>query len=140
MNHSYKLLNIYLDHKQLPSCMPAFVDFSITKVISDISESYNLLDLIYQQRKASGNALLSSKEYSDIAAIINHLDWCKCIIVILDFKSTTPVINALYMKRLLQLFRVLSENYPEIEFAFSCPDEHLRFFTSLIHSVYHDIL
>lgn len=136
MNHSYKLFGIYLDKTALPACIPSIIDLSLTEEVQDISVPYNLWDLISRQRKVSGCTLLSAESYHDISALIDPLDWCEQIIIILDFVSAAAAINMLYMKRLLQLLRILSEEYPNIEFTLSCSNEHAEFFTALTRSVY----
>lgn len=116
MKSTYRLLSIYLDRTPLPVNPPIIVDMSKLDPIQDISQEYNLFDLKCYQRRASGSVLLSYTGGPAVANILDQQPWCERIYVVLDYWSRASVATMLYMRRVMQLVRILQEQYPQIEF------------------------
>lgn len=136
MKSTYRLLSIYLDRAPLPDHPPNIADLSKLDSVQDISQEYNLFDLECYQRRVSGSGLLSYTGYPAVAAVLDQQPWCERIYVVLDYVARATVATTLYMRRVLQLVRMLQGQYPQIEFTFAADAELAGKFQHLIHQIY----
>lgn len=136
MKKSYQLLSIYLDHKPLPD-KPLTID-SGDKVRGyyTLGESYNLFDIPVCYRKASGKVLLSDAETFKMAKDIKKSGMNIRLSIILDYYSNAYVANVLYLKRILQLARMITEEYPKVVVSLAVSPEHTQEFQEIIKSFY----
>lgn len=137
---SYKLLGIYLDRRNLPECKPTITECLFFDDIQCITESYSLFELASKTRKVFGSELLSYESFLDITKQIDNIKGCEQIVIVLDFISRGLVANKLYMRRLLQLFQLLTEKYSAIEFSFACKPEGIVMYTNILQMVYVNML
>lgn len=136
MKSTYRLLSIYLDRTPLPLNPPIIVDLSKMDLLQDMSEEYNLFDLECYQRRVGGGELLSYEEFNAITDIIDRQSWCERICIVLDYTSIAPVAAALYVRRILQLIRMLQERYPQIGFVLGADPEWIDEYRWIVHQIY----
>lgn len=101
-----------------------------------MGESYNLFDIPVCYRKASGKVLLSDAETFKMAKDIKKSGMNIRLSIILDYYSNAYVANVLYLKRILQLARMITEEYPKVVVSLAVSPEHTQEFQEIIKSFY----
>lgn len=135
MKSTYRLLSIYLDRTPLPTNPPLIVDMSKLDPIQDIAQEYNLFDLESYQRRVSGSELLSCMGFHAVTRIVDAHPWCERICIVLDYTSRASVAVILYVRRILQLVRMLQERYPQIEFMLATDSELIREYQQMTYKI-----
>lgn len=136
MKRSYKLLGIYLDRREIPKHMPLIKEQTSSAPVQRVTEPDTLFDFALKTRRLSGSELLTYECFSDITKCIDQLEHCIRVVIVLDFVSSTRIANILYMKRLFQLLQLLKENYPNIDFSFSCDCGRKSGYTRTLQLIY----
>lgn len=137
MKSSYKLFGIYLDHAALPAHAPIIEkSTSLIDDFQDIAEPYSLFDLTCYQRKASSDKLLSFESFSEVEKFINQAQGCEKIAIMLDFASIGSPLNVFFLKRLLQLVKMLSDRFPQIAFVLASKPEDYALHEKVIEAIY----
>lgn len=73
------------------------------------------------------------KEYEDQIA---ELSECDSLIVILDFKFSSEVVNSFILKRLLQIECKMEKDIPHIQVVFATNEEELKYFQEILFDNY----
>lgn len=136
MKSTYRLLSIYLDRKPIPVDPPVIGDLSKLDPVQNISEEYNLFDLQVYQRKIDGSILLSSDDYSFVTNIMDQHPWCGRIYIVLDYTTKATVAVTLYVKRILQVVRMLQDRYPQKQFMIVAQHDCLEQFRYTLAQIY----
>ena len=77
MKSTYKLLNIYLDGRSLPTQIPKIVGAAEASKYYEIEDGMNIFDFPICRRKVSGMKLLSYQSELDILNLVDRLPDCK---------------------------------------------------------------
>lgn len=118
MKSTYKLLNIYLDGRPLPTQIPEIVGTAEVSKYYEIEDEMNIFDFPICRRKVSGMKLLSYQSELDILNLVDRLPDCKELLIILDYNSIAEAAQNLFLKRILQVVSLLKTHYPDMNIKF----------------------
>jgi len=139
MNNSYKLLSIFLDKKPIPEVIPDIVYLKNIETISNYDEEYSLFDLNIYQRKIKGMDILSCSQYEDFEKICFFISDCEKVIIEMDYFSNMHAANSLYMRRLLQAMRMITEKYPTVKVCLGYDNDIVENYAKILEEIYGSI-
>ena len=118
MKSTYKLLNIYLDGRSLPTQIPKIFDATDVAECCELQEDMNIFDFPVCRRRISGMKLLSYHSETDILSLIDKLPDCKELVIVLDYNSAAQAAYNLFLKRVLQSTSIIMEQHPDMTITF----------------------
>ena len=101
MKSTYKILTVDLDRKPFAKNVPVKIWTAKEENLFGLEAEYNLFDYPYSKRVVFGTMLLMEKLQS-ISNRINQLEFINELIIKIDYDSSLPVINRLFLRRILQ--------------------------------------
>ena len=113
MKSTYKLLSIYLDGKNIPESRPLIKNSLSEDILFGLEMDYCIFDLEIYQRRISGMELLSCKNRDALEEILQLAEPCDYIWILLDFFPDMETVKLLFLKRILQIMRIMQERWKE---------------------------
>lgn len=124
MKSTYKILTVDLDRKPFAKNVPVKIWTAKEENLFGLEAEYNLFDYPYSKRVVFGTMLLMEKLQS-ISNRINQLEFINELIIKIDYYSSLPVINRLFLRRILQAIDQLQKKNPNIVFVIMAEEEYI---------------
>lgn len=135
MKKTYKLLSIFLDGISFPAILNVRYEENIKeKPIFAVGFDYSLFDKEIYRREIKISTVLSFKTLPELLAFFSTNKTADEILIHFDIKVISVVVHRFLIKRTLQLFALLEENFPKVNFILGIQKEEYKPFESMLFS------